>query len=168
MSVPDPASMAQTLPLRDLHLPPPPGWWPPALGWWLLTGLAIGLVLLLWILWKRARRLRYRRDALYQLTRLEQASSLPDNTLVAELSALLRRAALCAFPGESCAGISGEAWLHFLDRPLKDEPFSSGVGRPLATGPYQRSVEVERTELLLLCRRWLQRLPPMPRRGRGR
>ena len=39
-----------TLPLRDLHLPEPVGWWPPAPGWWILlllvtTLLAYGLVL---------------------------------------------------------------------------------------------------------------------------
>lgn len=168
MPAPDPASIAKTLPLRDIHLPPPPGWWPPAPGWWLLAGLVALLLLSLLFLWRRSRRLRYRRAALHQLTRLEQSDSLPPGALVAELSVLLRRAALCAFPEQSCAGLSGEDWLRFLDRPLKEQPFSAGAGRCLATGPYQRSVAIERTELLSLCRRWLRRLPPTPRRRRVR
>ena len=168
MPAPDPASIAQALPLRDLHLPPPPGWWPPAPGWWLLILLATVLVLLGFLLWRRTQRLRYRRAALHQLTRLAGDPDLPPGVLLAELSALLRRAALCAFPGQSCAGLSGDEWLHFLDRPLKDRPFSEGAGRALAIGPYQRTVEFERQELLSLCRRWLRRLPPTPRRRRAR
>ena len=168
MPAPDSATIAATLPLRDIHLPPSPGWWPPAPGWWLLAALVIVLFSLLFFLWQRARRLRYRREALRQLRSLEQNDALPTTSLVAELSALLRRAALCAFPGESCAGLSGEAWLLFLDRSRKEQPFSTGVGRCLATGPYQREVEIERAELLRLCQRWLRRLPPMPRRKRGR
>jgi cbb3-type cytochrome oxidase subunit 3 len=168
MPVADPATFDQPLPLRDLHLPPPPGWWPPAPGWWLLVALVIVLLLLLFFLWQRARRLRYRRAALRQLHALEENDALPPSALVAELSALLRRAALCAFPDESCAGLSGEEWLRFLDRSRQEQPFSTGVGRCLATGPYQREVEIERAELLRLCRCWLQKLPPMPRRPGGR
>lgn len=168
MSAPDSATIAQRLPLRDLHLPPTPGWWPPAPGWWLLVALGILLLFLLLFLWQRARRLRYRREALRQLHLLEENDSLPATTLVAELSALLRRAALCAFPDDSCAGLSGEKWLRFLDRSGKEQPFSTGVGRSLATGPYQREVEVNRAELLRLCRLWLRKLPPTPRRGRER
>jgi Domain of unknown function (DUF4381) len=168
MPAPDPASIAQTLPLRDIHLPPPPGWWPPAPGWWFLAALVTLLVLLLLVLRRRALRLRYRRAALHQLARLEESESLPPGALVAELSALLRRAALCAFPEQSCAGLSGEDWLRFLDRSLKEQPFATGAGRCLATGPYQRSVAIERAELLSLCRRWLRRLPPKPRRRRVR
>lgn len=168
MSAADSANIAQSLPLRDLHLPPIPGWWPPAPGWWLLVALVIVLLFLLLFLWQRARRLRYRREALRQLHALEENGSLPDSALVAELSALLRRAALCAFPDDSCAGLSGEEWLRFLDRSRKEQPFSTGVGRSLATAPYQRTVEINRAELLSLCRLWLWKLPPTPRRGRGR
>jgi len=168
MPAPDPARLAQALPLRDIHLPPPPGWWPPAPGWWLLAGLLAALPLLLLLLWRRFRRLRYRRQALSRLATLEQEQELAPSALVAELSALLRRAALCAFPAENCASLSGEAWLGFLDRPLKGQPFSGGAGRCLATGPYQRAVEIDRGALLGLCRRYLRRLPPAPRRGRAR
>ncbi len=168
MPVPDHAGSAPALPLRDIHLPPVPGWWPPAPGWWLLAALAAVLALFVVLQQRRALRLRYRRSALRHLTRLEQSESLPAGALVIELSALLRRAALCAYPEQSCAGLSGDAWLRFLDRPLKDRSFSAGAGRSLATGPYQPTVEIERAELLALCRRWLRRLPPSPRRGRAR
>jgi len=167
MPAADPAKLAAELPLRDIHLPPAPGWWPPAPGWWLLAGLLVILALLLLFLWRRNRRLRYRRQALRRLTELEK-NEVPPGTLVAELSMLLRRAALCAFPEEGCAGLHGTAWLEFLDRSLKDGSFAAGAGRCLAVGPYQRSIEIERGALLHLCRRWLRRLPPTPRPGRAR
>src|SRR5690606_35110615 len=53
---------SSTLPLRDIHLPPPVGWWPPAPGWWILAGvllLAIGAALVL----RRAHRRRALRRA---------------------------------------------------------------------------------------------------------
>jgi len=163
MPVADPDKLAQALPLRDIHLPPPPGWWPPAPGWWLLAGLVVLLGFLLALLWRRIKRLRYRRQALQQLADLEQ-QGFPASTLLAELSMLLKRAALSAFPEENCAALNGEDWLRFLDRSLKDNSFSQGIGRCLATGPYQSAVEIDRTALLSLCRRWLQRLPASRRR----
>ncbi len=163
----DLARIGQSLPLRDIHLPPVPGWWPPAPGWWLLAGLSAILILLLLLLWQRGRRLRYRRQALRQLVCLAQTGEITSHVLLAELSTLLKRAALCAFPEEHCAGLSGEAWLRFLDRSLPNKLFTTGVGRCLANGPYQQTVEIDQEALLSLCRRWLRRLPPAPRRGRA-
>jgi hypothetical protein len=39
--------------LRDIHLPPPAGWWPLAPGWWILIGIA--LLLLTWLAWRGYR-----------------------------------------------------------------------------------------------------------------
>jgi hypothetical protein len=168
MPAADPTGIGQSLPLRDIHLPPAPGWWPPAPGWWLLAGLLAVLLLVSLLLWRRQRRLRYRRQALHQLIRLEQRHELTGHLLLAELSMLLRRAALSAFPDENCAGLRDEAWLQFLDRSLPDQQFLTGAGRCLASGPYQYTVEIDREALLSLCRRWLRRLPPTPRRRRAR
>lgn len=165
MPAADPSKIAGALPLRDIHLPPPPGWWPPAPGWWFVTALLLVLFLLGWALWRRILRLRYRRQALRQLADLGKAD-IPANNLVAELSMLLRRTALCAFPEANCAGLHGEAWLSFLDRPLRGNSFTAGIGRCLENGPYQKMVEVDRGALLGLCRQWLRRLPPAPRRRR--
>lgn len=159
------AKLAAKLPLRDIHLPAAPSWWPPAPGWWLLVGLLVVGSLLLWLLWRRIQRLRYRRQALHTLAELEK-TVVPMTSLITELSMLLRRSALCAFPGENCASLSGEAWLEFLDRPLTEKPFTAGVGRCLADGPYQPTVEVDREALLALCRHWLKHLPPTPRSRR--
>ena len=160
------AASSALLPLRDIHLPPSPGWWPPAPGWWLLTALLALLVFGLYLLMCRARRLGYRRQALQQLTRLETDLQLPPTALLAALSTLLRRAMLCAFDRRESAALSGEAWLTYLDRGFQDAPFSRGIGRCLDQGPYQRACDFDRDALLALCRRRLKKLPAAPRQRR--
>ena len=161
------AASAALLPLRDIHLPPSPGWWPPAPGWWLLTALLALLIFGLYLLSCRTRRLRYRRQALQQLTALETDRQLPPAALLGALSSLLRRAMLSAFDRKECAALSGEAWLAYLDRGFPDAPFSRGIGRCLEQGPYQRDCDIDRAALLELCRRRLKKLPAAPRQ-RGR
>ena len=166
MPAADLAQLGQRLPLHDIRLPPPPGWWPPAPGWWLLAGLAITMVVGLFFFVRRHRRLAYRRQAIRELARLEGKNDLAPAALLAELSVLLRRAALCAFARRDCAGLAGPAWLAFLDRRLKGDLFSRGPGRCLASGPYRPACEIDRPALLALCRRWLRCLPPAPAPGR--
>ncbi len=156
----------QALPLLDIHLPAPVSWWPPATGWWLLLGLALALLAALVFLWRHRVGSRYRRLALREIDQLEQ---LPPAELAAALAQLLRRAALCHFPRRDCAGLSGEAWLEFLDRPFGDRPFSQGVGRCLLDAPYRPEPAFDSQALLALCRRWLKQLPTRrtaPRRDR--
>jgi hypothetical protein len=155
------------LPLRDIHLPTPIGWWPPAPGWWLLAALTVLLAAALTWLWRRHRRRRWRRAALRGLARLEQSPERGGAAWLAQLSRLLRRAALSHFPRQECAGLNGAAWLAFLDRPLADRPFAEGAGRVLADGPYRPAVEtIDADALTAACRRWLRSLPPAPRSGR--
>ena len=166
MAAIDPQAHPATLPLRDIHLPPAPGWWPPAPGWWGVALLLVLIILATALLLRRHRRLRYRRAALRELTELEQAVGLADRELLAGLSQLLRRAVLAAYPQEACAGLSGKAWLHLLDRGFANNPFSSGIGSCLEQGPYQPAPQLERAALLELCRQRLKKLPPLAGAGR--
>jgi len=154
------------LPLRDIHLPAAIGWWPLAPGWWGLLALVLLLALGFWLLLRFRRRRRLRRLALTQLDRLQV---LEGNQLAAALSRLLRQAALGHFPRHQVAGLTGEAWLQFLDRPFSDQPFQSGVGRCLVEAPYRSDSPVAGPDLINLGRRWLKQLPPQPPgAGRGR
>ena len=47
--------------LRDIHLPVEPGWWPPAIGWWLLALMLAAAVA--WLAWRLAARWRRFRPA---------------------------------------------------------------------------------------------------------
>jgi hypothetical protein len=151
--------------LRDIHLPEPVGWWPPAPGWWLLLAALLALFLLL-SLWRRQARLRrWRREARTAISRLrQQHQQRPESgrAVVEQLSALLRRIAITRFPAVEVASLSGEAWLQFLDRPLKgSNAFQQGAGRLLAQAPYRsQHVNIREVEALLnLAERWLAALP---------
>jgi len=100
---------------------------------------------------------RYRREALAELTRVENAGEAPAE-LLTQLSLLLRRTALAAFPREQVARLSGPAWLSFLDRTSNGRPFFEGEGRLLAFGPYQRKQpdEAQLRSLVVLVRQWIR------------
>lgn len=158
-----------SLPLRDIHLPPQISWWPPAPGWWLLLLTFILLVIALFWIRQRSLRCRFKRLALARLTELEQQYRDHSNALQLQqsLSYLLRQAAILHFPQDNCAGLTGTAWLRFLDQSLEGEPFSQGVGQQLDHGPYRPRAETFDTNALLeLCRSWLQHLPPIPKEQR--
>lgn len=138
--------------LRPLHAPDPVGWWPPAPGWWLLAGLLLGMLGLIW--WYH-RRFALRRVALTELRELVRRE--PDDTrLSAGVNQLLRRVALACFPRSQVARLSGEAWLQFLDSSSRDKGFSHGPGRVLATGPFAPACTLDRAALIELARRWIQ------------
>lgn len=135
----------EQIPLRDLHLPEPVGWWPPAPGWWLLLALAAAAALYgLLRAWQAWRRNAPRRAALSELARL-QAAWAADRDVVAlgaRLSPLLRRTMLAYCPRPEVAGLTGRDWLEWLDRGLEDRPFSAGPGRYLTDLPYRRPAEL--------------------------
>lgn len=156
----------EALPLRDLHLPEAIGWWPLAPGWWLLLALLLlGLALAARASYRRHRRNAARRGALAELKRLESAWDADRNTaaLAAGTSDLLRRAMLAYAPRHEVAGLTGRAWLEWLDRGLERRPFSSGPGQGLEYLPYRdpRSVtEVDIAGLLKAVRSRLR--TPLP------
>lgn len=131
--------MTQGPPLRDIHLPAEPGWWPPAPGWWVLALLL--LLALGWLLWVlRTRLARRRRARELEAMAAAVAEQLPPDAsgavLAAELSLLLRRAARVA----GAAALQGEAWLHWLDGDDPVRPFSRGPGRILLDAPWRREL----------------------------
>ncbi|HYG04783.1 MAG TPA: DUF4381 family protein [Stenotrophomonas sp.] len=139
------------LPLRDVHLPPAPGWWPPAAGWW---WIGAGVLLLLGALvWLAARR-RARRHRWEQLFAGETANASAA-ARVAEISMLLRRAARRS--DARADTLQGEVWLQWLDGG-KGHDFSRGPGRILLEGGFRPQVDAAELAALepLARRRFLQ------------
>ena len=157
------APAAQALQLRDIHLPGAPAIWPLAPGWWLLAGAL--LALLAWAAVVGWRHYRLRRERLQVLDELERitAGLVQERSpaTMANLSTLLRRLALLRFSSERVAGLTGDAWLRFLDESGDTTGFCAGPGRLLVTGPYQRELpeDVDVQGLVLLVRQWLGRNP---------
>ncbi len=128
------------LPLRDLHLPDPVGWWPLAPGWWILIALlAAGLAWLAAYLYRRWRFHAPRRHALRELARYEAEYLEHRNPVVfgRQVSELLRRAMLAYAPRAEVAGLTGEAWLQWLDRGMPVPYFPTDGGRSLLDLPYR-------------------------------
>jgi len=130
----------EQIPLRDLHLPDAISWWPLAPGWWAV--IVVALIALGYLLrsWFRTRaRGAARRYALHQLEVLVQAYEQHKDlvTFGAEASALLRRTMLAYAPRQDVAGLTGDAWLQWLDRDLAQPVFVDGPGRQLLDLPYR-------------------------------
>ncbi len=164
MTNPDPTSLDR---LRDIVAPPCVPWWPPAPAWYWVLGFlllaALALALRALIHWQRNH---YRREALAELARQEAAFAIPAHraAAVAALAALLKRAALSAWPRKEVAALHGAAWLAFLDHTggSTNDRFRSHAGASLegvAYDPRKALLIDEPTlrELSTLVRQWLRR-----------
>ncbi len=146
--------------LRDIHMPPEPGLWPPAPGWWVL-GLLIfaGLLWLAWRGWQASSRYWLYRRVAADLNTIcsRHARHGDDQRLTADVSRLLRRAALREYTRPRAAGLTGDTWLAFLDETHGGNDFSTGPGRCLATVPYgDRTERVDADALAGVVRHWLR------------
>ncbi|RWU14889.1 DUF4381 domain-containing protein [Xanthomonas phaseoli] len=126
------------MPLRDVHLPPSPSWWPLAPGWWLVIAMVVLVVGSAFFGWWRRRQRQRRWLAAFDA---ELAHATTPAQRLAAVSVLLRRAARRVDP--QADRLQGEAWLQFLDgRKRKDQVFSQGPGRAVLEGGFQRAPTV--------------------------
>ena len=152
----------EQIPIRDLHLPEAIGWWPLAPGWWILlvvilAGLAWGLHRFL----RTRARSAARRQALRRLEALlaDYERDRDPAAFGAEVSQLLRRTMLAYAPRNEVAGLTGDAWLAWLDRDLAHPQFVSGPGRQLLELPYRRpDADVPSSEVYALVTAVRQRV----------
>ncbi len=141
-------------------MPPEPGLWPPAPGWWILGVVTlIGLAWLGWRGWQALSRYWLYRKVTAELNSISarHARHGDDQRLSADVSRLLRRAALREHTRPRAAGLTGDTWLAFLDRTGGSRDFTEGSGRCLVTAPYGgRTEPVDAVALAVVVRRWLR------------
>ena len=144
--------------LKDIHLPEAVSLWPLAPGWWILLGILILIIAIItWRIVSRLNKLRAKWFALRKLKQLEQAyHQQSDKVYIAQqLSILLHRVALAFYPRKKVAGLTGTAWLNFLDQDNPDKPFMS-QGQSLMTAPYRKEVVDDLKPLFAMSQTWIK------------
>ena len=151
----NPSTLAQQL--KDVHLPPTPDFWPLApMAYVVLIGAILILVVAGIWLRKKWRYSLAKRRALKEIALIKNQSTKEAKNIVI-LSILLRRVALAYFPREEVAGLSGDAWLRFLDKTGKTTQFSQGIGGILISAPYQKPEKREVNELITIIEKWINK-----------
>lgn len=143
--------------LVDIPLPAAvslwPQTWPSRIAVAVIAAGVIGLAV--WLV-RRWHRNRYRRAALGELKRMEEAlAAASPSDVAAYLATLVRRTALAAFPREQVARLTGAAWLSFLDLTGGGRDFSDGPGRSLEVAAYELA-PAEPRALVKVVRHWIR------------
>lgn len=142
--------------LNDIVVPDPVPLWPPAPGW-----IAVLIVLALALVWYAVRRVRAWQHAAYRREAAAELESARTRGAWGEAPAIVKRAALVAFPRPAVAPLSGDEWLAFLDRTGGTRDFTEGAGRHLPTLSHDpQASEVvpddEAARMLDACVRWVR------------
>ena len=160
-------NLQQTLPLRDIKLPPDPGFWPLAPGWWALIALALlglsGLV----ILWLKHRRRKRRWLAIEaQLGQIEFDYKRHQNKqkLLSELSMFLRRFVRFESHNQTATTWSGDAWINHLNQMHPRQSFAP-FAEALSQGVYQAAHDYDETALLQTMHQVLKSQVMQPTKG---
>jgi len=105
--------------LRDIVIPDPPPFWPPAPGAWVALAIVVAVVLFVgWRLYMTRKRNAYRRVGLLLLSGAKTAH---------DVSVVMKRVALAAFPRELVASLYGEEWVAFLHKTCPRHHFTELV-----------------------------------------
>jgi hypothetical protein len=76
--------------------------------------------------------------------------------LLRELSVLLRRIAISQYGRKQVSGLTGVAWVEFLDRAAGKNVFKGKFERLLTELPYQEEAQVETAALIRAIREWIK------------
>jgi hypothetical protein len=141
--------------LRDITPPPPINWWPPAIGWWLVLGVAVALAALTFYLTKKFKqRQRWNQAISSELALI--AESRDAATVVNNANRLLKRLMRLKFPDLQTNNLHGKQWVQLLELKYGDAPEAINL-TPLADAGYQCTPDLDVTTLLHDLRIWIKR-----------
>ena len=142
--------------LRDIHLPKEIGYSPLGLGWYIL----IGLILLILISLGLSYYYIYQKRLIYKKALITLKSYKKDYQdgkavvlIASHLSEWLRQVALTYYPKENVAGLKGSLWIAFL--------VETGFGDLFQHDPTLLDIPYQRTSLANLnpwfdaCEKWI-------------
>lgn len=144
------------LPLQDMALPQVPDWFPLAWGWWAsLAGIVLIFALLLFYFRWKKKRLAPKKTALHLIPKEKPAAALE----------LVRQVALCYYPREHIAQLTGKDWYIFLDSQVSTPIFEQNYEQ-WQNVLYSKEAILNSEELVQDCYQWVeQALPPKKRRS---
>jgi len=146
--------------LKDIHLPEAVGFWPPALGWWLLAAVFVVILLTGILLYKRHQKNAYRRSAVRQLNSLlnDYPQPLQSQQIAAQLNQLLKAVAQQSYSTKQVSRLTESQWLNFLDSSANMQSFAQGPGQILASVPYDKNRAIsDPSALKQCCAQWIRR-----------
>lgn len=144
--------------LKDIHLPPDIGWWPLALGWYVLLFLSMLILggFTRWWLKKRRNAIAKKQAlALLDLYIAQYESTQDVQWACAQVTELLKRVALVYYPREQVAGLYGDEWLNFLTKTSKAIDFAP-VKTMLIDLPFKPSEAQDIKPLMICAQKWIQ------------
>jgi len=152
---------ANTIQLRDIHLPDAISWWPPAIGWWILLAL---ILLSLYLLPKLYRRLTYvslNTLCLKDLEIIQSAYKAEKNALesIQALSKLLRQISMTYNDRDKVAHLTGEQWTNTLNALTEKDYFTDEHKKQLMNAPYQKESNIDIEGLFTVTQQWIKALP---------
>lgn len=150
--------------LQDIVSAPAASWWPLAVGWYLLLGIALLLIVgLFWSLTRAVKRRRVRRLALRQLAQQPPTS-------ISAVSLLLKQAAAPYFPQLVHYKHQQQHWWVFLQAPLSQRQRQryQALFEQLPELSYRPASEQQQLldEYLVFAEFWLRSALPPSRRQR--
>ena len=120
--------------LRDIVIPDPPPFWPPAPGMWVALGIVVAVLLfVVWRFYATRKRNAYRKAGLLLLSGARTAH---------DVSVVMKRVALAAFPREQVASLYGDDWVVFLHRTCPRSDFSEMATTDAGTELDQELIEL--------------------------
>lgn len=150
----DPQKLQQALSqLHDIQLPPEPGFWPLATGWWLLIAGIISVVVIAIVVRYWWRRTALKRAAMAEWQALAN-SDLEGQALLTALAQLLKRVAVSLDP--NAAALTDQRWAEYLNQQGDTNFFTTRAGQQLLMARFGRVNKVDAELQLNAVQQWLK------------
>ncbi len=145
--------------MAEVVVPEPVSLFPQTIGWGIVALFVLAVLVVLYVQWLREyRRNAYRRQALRELSAVENRWKAGDGADPSAVAAIVRRAALAAYPRGEVAALYGPSWEAFLRRTAGDTKLVDRDLPLLSQLAYRAAAaeDLEMDRVLVVARRWVE------------